>query len=142
MAAKSSNETEVLFDAPLTIEIEPIIKPLSLANNTQPSHDEMQECVRKCKANGFDERAIVVKRGQSWQCTRPNYFGVVSSVRAYSPMNDTYFPLEVQWFDSFLNNSTKTTKHFPEELWLIHEAIREDEILMNIREQKYMAGVP
>lgn len=134
--ATTAEVTEVLFDEPVSFEINPEKKLLSKENNDDPSHDEITALVRDCRALGLDENAVVVRRGTEWHYKRCRQWGIIVNLKGWRNPGTPYFPLEVLWFDD-TPTAPRTSQHFPEDLFVIHEAKVGGEIEYTIKEQLY-----
>lgn len=81
---------------------------------------EMKEFTDVCAQEGFGENAVVALRGQqeTWRLTFGRNWGIVINLNMHKPMSEAYRPITVKWI-----SDNKETKHWPEELWLVHKAL-------------------
>lgn len=137
MVKKPKEETvEVLFNRPIVQEVNPIPSASSSSeqghsirqpNNTHRrdiSPAEIRQAVNQCYKEGLDERAIVTLRGfnAEWKTKRVQYWGIVAHLYKYKGYNEEYIPLRVLWTDG------SVSRHWPEELFVIHPAVSDDYI--------------
>lgn len=115
---------EVLFNAPVCIALDapPSEKPLGHPEN-RPHHftyPEIRALVETYRAEGWDERAIVVRANESTYCRSvPVNWGVVIDLNTQpGVMGQTYMPIKVRWV-----MSGNVSNHWPEDLLLIHKSI-------------------
>lgn len=131
-AVREGKATEVCFDTPLVFDIKPHHKP---GDPVIYTYQEIQAIAQAAIDLGFDERAIVVRRSNYgvFGAGRPRTWGVVVDVNRVVPFNtnETYKPLSVHWL-----GNNESTKHNPEDLWLIHESIKMSEAEDRARRQE------
>jgi hypothetical protein len=136
MNSGKSQVSRVFFNKPISGEIKPPGPP---GRPTVLSYQEVQDLCRQLRTEGFDIRAIVIKRvmytnGQPdiYNMSRPINWGSVVDLRSTSitTSGQPYFPLKVQWV-----KDGSISEHWPEDVFLLHKAMSQYEIENVIKEQ-------
>jgi hypothetical protein len=125
------NTTRVHFDTPILLELIPNQKG-KMETLTKYGAEQIAAAVAHCKANGYDERAIVAPKTDQWKARSTLYYGVVTGLSSFQAYEEAYKPISVKW----CSKSDPDSKHWPHELWLIHPAISIQDLDKLIAEQK------
>lgn len=119
----------IYYNVPLFLELTPNVKG-DMEEVREYTFDEMKEFTQACRLEGFDERAVVAPRGETWKARTPMYWGVVDRLSTYKAHNEPYKPISVKWVDG------KESRYWPEELFLIHRSLSVDDINRIVESQK------
>ena len=133
MAAQSTEVSKhlsrVYFNEPIFLELS--VNPRGDVEQLREyTWKEREQFYDVCEAEGFGTRAIVAQKPESWKANSPIYWGVVTGLTKSPEYQKPYAPIEVKWVDG------KASKHWPEELWLIHRAIPIADINLLVEAQK------
>ena len=107
------------------------------------NQETIHNSIRMCREMGFTQGAIVAPRpllgsGSDWKVKLPCYWGVIMSMNTYIP-GQTYkvfAPLVVRWFVPGNHSGYVEARLFPYDLYLIHRAVTEEEIVAKMKEQQ------
>ena len=107
------------------------------------NQETIHNSIRLCREMGFTQGAIVAPRpllgsGSDWKVKLPCYWGVIMSMNTYIP-GQTYkvfAPLVVRWFVPGNHSGYVEARLFPYDLYLIHRAVTEEEIVAKMKEQQ------
>jgi hypothetical protein len=113
------NTGRVYFNQPLMLELTPNSKG-DMEELKEYTYNEMKEFTTVCEQEGFGENAIVANKGQLelWRLHFGRNWGIVINLNTHKGSSEVYKPITVKWCAD-----GKETKHWPEELWLIHKAM-------------------
>lgn len=122
MVPNESGRTQVVFNAPICIILDPPDRP----DHVDPNHvkaftyEEIRGMTKKYMEQGWDERAIVARAEvHRFNVSVPYNWGVVIDLNRTPMAGGTqYAPIKVRWI-----GSSTTSNHWPEELLLIHKSI-------------------
>lgn len=142
--AKKSTDVEVLFNKPVCKEITgtpPSVQEMAhsvqtagrVANDIPFEH--RQAIVQKCRADGFDERAIVARHHHEkppYMSTQMTNWGIVTQNHTWTIGNKPWAPLTIKWFTG------EESEMFPHDLILIHKTMSQWEAGEFVR--KYVQG--
>lgn len=114
MAQHINSKIQVCFPAIVTLEIEG-----KGMNHSKLTYDEVQQLVKMYRSDLICERAIVALADKyEYYYKDPSNWGIVLKLNTFPPTVGEYVPLEVRW----IKDGT-TTKHWPEDLIVIHAAM-------------------
>lgn len=134
-----SDRTRVLFNKPIEEEIKPVRGGPASGRPTSLPFNQIQNLCRALRETGWNERSVVAKRSfyphgapNDYEMCQPVSWGVVTDLRVTAmPMtSEPYLPLTVRWV-----KDGSISKHWPEELVLIHKAMPWSELAKDIKEQ-------
>ena len=116
---------------------------ISRSDEIEWNQETIHNSIRVCREMGFTQGAIVAPRpllgsGSDWKVKLPCYWGVIMSMNTYIP-GQTYkvfAPLVVRWFVPSNHSGSVETRLFPYDLYLIHRAVTEEEIVAKMKEQQ------
>lgn len=111
------------YNQPIMLELTPNSKG-DMEQLKEYTHAEMKEFTSVCEQEGFGENAVVAKRGEVWRVKFCRNWGFVSNLCTYKAYNEVYKPILVKWADN------TESKHWPEELFLIHKGMTSDQIML------------
>jgi hypothetical protein len=121
--------SDVWFNAPVVGEIKGPAPEVPAIQ--QYFHRDIIPIIDALKADGIDDRAVVVRRtGTEFYRASPNNWGIVIDLnRNHSNMNEPYAPIKVKWVDGSISS------YWREELYIMHKALLPFEVTTLVKEQ-------